>query len=88
MGCDELVPETKGDVVTRTPPEMTPPCLGVSLGEEFAYVRRESAEAQAQQWNDVLRDDPFHGPSTGLVVGVFPIKDADGRFPLVWVPAS
>ncbi len=75
--------------MTRTPPEMTPPSLGVSLGEEFAYVRRESAETQARHWNDVLCFDPIHGPvATGLVVGVFPVKDADGRFPLVWVPAA
>ncbi|MCA2301868.1 hypothetical protein JF737_24995, partial [Mycobacterium avium] len=37
--------------------------------------------------NIVLADDPALGPSCGLVVGVAPIRDQDGYYPLVWVAA-
>jgi hypothetical protein len=74
--------------VPSLPPEINPPRLGVPLSAEFSYVKRASSERQARSWNDTLALDPFHGPAaTGLVVGVFPVRDEDGRFPLVWVPA-
>ena len=66
---------------------LTEPRLGDPIGAAgmFAYVKRASSELQARKWNEVLANDPIHGPSSGVVVGVSPIKDVDGRYPLVWV---
>lgn len=63
---------------------ITPPHEGELLkGIDLAYVKRRSAEFQADMWNLVLADDPVLGPASGLVVGVRP--KMDGRYPLVWV---
>ncbi|WP_238396647.1 hypothetical protein [Mycolicibacterium sp. CBMA 234] len=65
------------------------PRLGDPLdGQALAYVKRISAQRQAKFWNEILLDDPVIGPACGLVVGVAPIRNADGRYPLVWVYAS
>jgi len=70
------------------PPSVSFPRLGDPLnGSAFACVKRISAERQAKAWNDILRDDPVMGPACGLVVGVAPIRNAEGRYPLVWVYA-
>ncbi|MEM6107466.1 hypothetical protein AAHS21_14665 [Mycobacterium sp. 050272] len=68
-------------------PPLNPPRLGDPVGGGFGYVKRASAERQAGYFNIVLADDPALGPSCGLVVGVSPIKDQDGYYPLVWVAA-
>ncbi|NKZ10767.1 hypothetical protein HGA11_07225 [Mycolicibacterium septicum DSM 44393] len=69
-------------------PPVNPPRLGDPLdSEQFSYVKRASADHQAAMWNQVLANDPILGPTTGLVVGVAPIRDRDGRYPLVWVLA-
>jgi hypothetical protein len=70
------------------PPPLNPPRLGDPIAPGFGYVKRSSAERQAAYWNVVLADDPAFGPSSGLVVGVSPIKDQDGRYPLVWAAES
>lgn len=69
------------------PPSLNPPRLGDPIGAHASYVKRTSAEKQAKYWNLAIADDPALGPSSGLVVGVAPVKDAEGRFPLVWVTA-
>jgi hypothetical protein len=68
------------------PPSLSPPRLGDPLnGACFAYVKRSSAEGQADMWNEALADGPVFGPTSGLVVGVAPVRDADHRYRLVWV---
>lgn len=70
-------------------PRLSFPRLGDPLNSHaFAYVKRISAERQAKAWNEILVDDPVIGPGCGLVVGVAPIRNAEGRYPLVWVYAS
>jgi hypothetical protein len=70
------------------PPPVSFPRLGDPLnGDALAYVKRISAERQAKAWNDILLDDPVIGPACGLVVGAAPIRNAEGRYPLVWVYA-
>lgn len=57
----------------------------------MAYVKRISAERSVAYWNRVLAYDPVFGPSSGMIVGVAPVWDADEnrrRYQLVWVPAS
>jgi hypothetical protein len=71
-----------------TSPPLNPPRLGDPIGDGFGYVKRASAEKQAGYLNVVLADDPALGPSSGFVVGVSPIKDQDGYYPLVWVAAT
>lgn len=71
-----------------TPPPLNPPRLGDPVGAGYGYIKRASAERQAGYLNIVLVDDPALGPSCGLVVGVSPIKDQDGYYPLVWVTAT
>lgn len=69
-------------------PPVNPPRLGDPLdANQFSYVKRSSADHQADMWNQVLADHPTLGPSSGLVVGVAPIRDFAGRYPLVWVRA-
>ena len=68
-------------------PPLNPPRVGDPINVECAYVKRASSLHQAAQWNYALADDPIFGPDSGLVVGVAPERDADGRYPLVWVPA-
>lgn len=70
------------------PPPVNPPRLANPLNpDQFHYVKRASADHQAAMWNLVLADDPILGPTTGMVVGVAPIRDRDGLWPLVWVRA-
>lgn len=89
---------TNGGVVKRSPddesryggPPLTDPVLGMPIAAngEFAYRTRKSAHNQAAMWNEVLDQDPIHGPATGFVVGVAPIASQmeDGsRFELIWV---
>ena len=67
-------------------PPVNSPRLGDPLDAyEYSYVKRSSAVHQAEMWNQVLADDPILGPASGLVVGVAPIRDYAGRYPLVWV---
>jgi hypothetical protein len=67
-------------------PPLNPPRLGDPLSSpHFAYVKRSSAERQARRWNEVLAADLGFGPTSGLVVGVAPVRDGDGRYALVWV---
>jgi hypothetical protein len=67
-------------------PPLNPPRLGDPLSPaDFAYVKWSSAEWQAGMWNEVLSADPVFGPTWGLVVGVAPVRDGDGRYPLVGV---
>ena len=68
-----------------TAPALNPPRLGDPISKELSYVKRSSAEKQANYWNLALADDPAFGPASGLVVGVAPIKNAEGRYQLVWV---
>lgn len=68
-----------------TPPSLNPPRLGDPITKECSYVKRTSAEKQAGYWNVVLADDPAFGPTSGLLVGVAPMKDCDSRYQLVWV---
>jgi hypothetical protein len=70
-----------------TPPPLNPPRLGNQINAETSYVKRSSATTQAARWNSALAGDPVFGPTCGLVVGVSPVKDHDGRYPLVWVAA-
>jgi hypothetical protein len=67
-----------------TAPSLNPPLLGSPIDAESSYVKRASAFTQAAHWNAVLANDPVFGPTCGLVVGVAPIKDRDGRYALVW----
>lgn len=70
-------------------PPLQVPRLGdpITRWGELSYVKRTSSERQAQLWNVVLSDDPVFGPMSGFVVGVAPLRDRDGRYPLVWVYA-
>lgn len=70
-------------------PALQVPRLGdpITEGGEWSFVKRASSERQAQLWNAVLVDDPVFGPMSGLAVGVAPLRDRDGRYPLVWVHA-
>lgn len=70
-----------------TPPPLNPSRLGDPIGAHASYVKRTSAEKQAEHWNRAIANDPTLGPSSGLVVGVAPLKDDEGRYPLVWVTA-
>lgn len=67
-----------------TPPPLSPPRWGEPIGEGIDYVKRQSAERQAETWNSVIAEDPVLGPECGLRVGVGLRRD--GRYPLVWVP--
>ncbi|MGB8403131.1 MAG: hypothetical protein WCE30_03530 [Mycobacterium sp.] len=70
------------------PPPVSFPRVGDPLnGQALAYLKRLSAQRQAEFWNEILLDDPVIGPTCGLVVGVAPIRNAEGRHPLVWVHA-
>ena len=76
------------------PFNVTSPSLGQPITEtdsygepQASYVKRASAENQAHHWNEVLRDDPFHGPVSGFKVGVAPVKWGR-RYPLIWVPVG
>jgi hypothetical protein len=63
------------------PPPVSFPRLGDPLnGQALAYVTRISAERQAKFWKEILLDDPVIGPACGLVVGVAPICNAEGRY--------
>jgi hypothetical protein len=67
-------------------PPLNVPRLGDPIcANGFAYVKRSSAERQAGYWNIILADDPVFGPASGLSVGVAPIRNAVGRYELVWV---
>lgn len=57
---------------------------GAPLHPDLGYVKRKSSETQAERWNEILADDPLHGPSTGFIVGVAPMA-VGGVWPLVWV---
>lgn len=70
-----------------TPPPLNPPRLGGPIGPALGYRKRASAEKQAGFWNLLLAEDPALGPSSGLIVGVSPIKDRDGYYELVWIAA-
>ncbi|MCW2843176.1 MAG: hypothetical protein JWN22_1092 [Nocardioides sp.] len=67
-----------------TPPPLSPPRWGEPITEDAAYVKRPTAERQADHWTAALADDPLLGPDSGFRVGVGPRHD--GRYPLVWVP--
>jgi len=68
-----------------TAPALNPPRLGDPTSKELSYIKRSSAEKQANYWNLALADDSAFGPASGLVVGVAPIKNEEGRYQLVWV---
>ena len=69
-----------------TPPPLSLPRLAEPInGYELSYVKRSSALKQAQFWNIALADDPVFGPTSGLVVGVAPLRDSEKRYPLIWV---
>lgn len=68
-----------------TAPPLNTPRLGDPINAECSYVKHASSLAQAAHWNALLVDDPVFGPACGLVVGVAPARDSDGRYPLVWV---
>lgn len=66
-------------------PALELPAPGAYIGRhELAYVKRESARRNAAEWNDMLRDDPLFGPSSGYCVGIG--EQVGRRWPLVWVP--
>jgi hypothetical protein len=67
-----------------TPPPLSPPRWGEPINEDTAYVKRQSAERQADYWNIAIAGDPLLGPDSGFRVGVGHRRD--GRYPLVWVP--
>lgn len=65
-------------------PSISVPQDGLPLRDlDLAYVKRQSAERQAQHWNETLALDPVLGPTSGYVVGVGPRRE--GLYPLVWV---
>ncbi len=66
-------------------PSLNLPRLGDPISAECSYVRRASSLRQAASWNATLASDPVFGPTSGLSVGVGPVKDPDGCWPLVWV---
>jgi hypothetical protein len=67
-------------------PIFSAPSLGAPLSPQFSYVKRKSAEHQADMWNEFLLGYPEMGPDSGFKVGVGG-RDADGRWMLVWVSA-
>ncbi|EWT02608.1 hypothetical protein N865_02835 [Intrasporangium oryzae NRRL B-24470] len=71
--------------MTTSPPLM-PPRAGDPIAVDISYVKRRSAENQANHWNEVLADDAVFGPASGFAVGVG--ARADGRYPLIWVPVE
>jgi hypothetical protein len=78
-----------------TAPSLSTPRLGepisaasVGSGDDLSYVKRASALKQVSYWNEVLTNDPVFGPACGLSVGVAPVKDRAGHWPLVRVVAS
>lgn len=69
-------------------PQLSTPSAGRLLAPVVGYVKRKSAQRQADMWNEVLRADPLHGPDSGYVVRVNDQKDPDGTWKLVWQPVS
>ena len=69
-------------------PVVNTPAAGRLLAPVIGYVTRRSARHQADMWNQVLEDDPTHGPDSGYVVRVSDSKDADGTWKLVWIPIT
>lgn len=69
-------------------PLLTQPRLGDPITRPaLAYRKRHSSMNQALHWNTILHDDPIHGSASGFMVGVSPIPDEEGCYPLVWVRA-
>ncbi|HWV47380.1 MAG TPA: hypothetical protein VN039_15385 [Nitrospira sp.] len=71
-----------------TAPALNPPRLGDPINDEDSYVKRGGAVTQAAHWNAVLADDDVFGHGCGLLVGVSPVRDRAGRYPLVWAAAT
>lgn len=78
------------------PPSLRPPFWGERLHPGLSYVKKISAQHQAETWNQQLAKDPVFGPSSGFCVAVgLPeaevVHPTDNtkvrkRYPLVWVP--
>jgi hypothetical protein len=67
-----------------TSPSISTPSPGRFLAPGLGYVKRQSAEHQAEAWNSVLADDPVLGPASGFEVGVSE-RDVDGLWMLIWI---
>ncbi len=52
------------------PPSLRPPFWGERLHPGLSYVKKISAQHQAQAWNQQLAKDPVFGPSSGFCVAV------------------
>jgi len=68
-----------------TSPVISTPSPGRLLAPGLGYVKRKSAEHQADMWNEALAQDAVLGPSSGFKVGVSE-RDVDGLWMLVWIP--
>jgi hypothetical protein len=74
----------RGETINNAPP-LTPPRAGDPINNACSYVKQASSLRQAATWNAQLADDPIFGPACGLIVGVAPVRDAAGCWPLIWV---
>lgn len=90
LGEGKRVKKNRDDESRYDGPPLSEPSLGMPFAARgyLAYRTRKSALNQAARWNEILEQDPVHGPVTGFAVGVAPIasQTEDGpRFELIWV---
>lgn len=66
--------------------DLSKPADGVPLNvEQLVYVKRQSANTQAELWNSILSEHPEYAPAVcGHRIGVADEKQ-DRHYPLVWV---
>lgn len=67
---------------------LSAPAVGRLLAPVVGYVKRRSAQQQADAWNALLDSDAVHGPDSAYTVEVSQKRDADGTWKLIWRPTG